>query len=120
MEKADLPPIPYKRLQSTAASFDFKLGCFYCGSNVSVDSKHPQKEVYFPVRTISLYDNVLDVCEKRGQDKWATKVAARLKCCSDLVAAEAVHHKHCYNRFHFGPGKDLTGRESVQDPTTSH
>ena len=28
-EKADLLSIPYKRLQSTAASFDFKLGCFY-------------------------------------------------------------------------------------------
>ena len=47
------------------------------------------------------------------------EVAARLKCYSDLVSAEGVYHKHCYNRFHFGTGKVLTGRESVQDPTTS-
>ena len=47
------------------------------------------------------------------------EVAARLKCCSDLLAAEAVYQKHCYNRFHFRTGKDLTGHESVQDPTTS-
>ena len=86
---------------------------------MKVDSKHPQKEVYFPVRTIPLYDNVLEVCERRGQDKWAVKVAARLKRCSDQISAEAVYHKHCYNRFHFRTGKDLTGRESVQDPTTA-
>ena len=47
------------------------------------------------------------------------EVAERLKCCSDMIAAEAVYDKHCYNRFHFGTCKDLTGRESVQDPTTS-
>ena len=47
------------------------------------------------------------------------EVEARIKCCSDLVVVESVYHKHCYNRFHFGTGTDLTGRESVQNLTTS-
>ena len=81
-------------------NFDFKRQCFYCDGVCEFDPKHPDRNKFSEVRTIStaLYKVTLEICKGRTDEK-AKKVEARLLDVSDLVAAEGRYHPACRTNF---------------------
>lgn len=82
------------------ATFDFKTRCFYCGNFCKLDKKHPDRNKFVEVRTIStnIHKQTLDISRTR-KDKTAKDVETRLITVSDLVAAEARYHVACRTNF---------------------
>eukprot|EP00794_Sanderia_malayensis_P002754 gene2754-3184_t len=81
-------------------SFDFKNQCFYCGAVCIFDRKHPDRNKFVEVRTIStsIHQLTLHICRTRDNDT-ARTVATRLLSVNDLVAAEARYHVSCRTNF---------------------
>lgn len=80
--------------------FDFRTQCFYCDDVCEYDPKHPDRNKFHEVCTITtaLYKVTLEICKGRT-DEQAKKVEARLLGVSDLVAAEGRYHPGCRTNF---------------------
>ena len=81
-------------------SFNFKSQCFYCGTECIFDKKHPDRNKFIEVRTIStnIHKQTLAICEARD-DVTSKTVETRLLSVNDLVAAEARYHISCRTKF---------------------
>jgi len=89
--------VPRVTLRSGDIDFDIKRDCIFCGeeASASVETKRHAKyrrEIY-EIRTIPSMDAVIDRGLER-KDEWGDTVAKRAQSAFDLVAAEAVYHKH--------------------------
>ena len=93
---------PPKKLRSTSDTFQWDSTCFFCCKEAVLDVRRPKinANIHF-ARTLSLRDNVLDMCNQR-LDSWALEVMVRLQLCIDLPAADAVYHGTCYTKFSTG------------------
>ena len=99
-------------------TFDFKAQCFYCGDSCKLDKKHPGRNKFVEVRTIStnIHKQTLEICKTRN-DKTAKDVETRLITVSDLVAAEARYHVACRTNFenptpeYKTPGRPVSSRK---------
>ncbi|XP_065911780.1 uncharacterized protein [Dysidea avara] len=105
IEEDQLPQA--KRLRSSMSSFNWKENCMLCGKNIKFDARHPERSKIHNVTTLTMHDNLLECCDKRG-DEWASEVQKRLHGCFDLVAAEAIYHSNCYSRFLLNKGNTLS------------
>ena len=85
---------------SSSNYFDWKSCCFLC----SKDAERKYSTVV-QVRTIPLYESLLDICESRGDD-WGGEVKGRLSTCNDLVAEEAIYHISCMRNFRLNVNSD--------------
>ena len=96
-------------------SFNFKNQCFYCGTECIFDIKHPGRNNFIEVRTIStnIHKQTLAICEARD-DITSKTVETRLLSLNDLVAAEARYHISCQTKFenplpeHPAPGRPIS------------
>lgn len=81
-------------------TFNFKSQCFYCGTECIFDKKHPDRNKFIEVRTIStnIHKKTLVICEARD-DVTSKTVETRLLSVNDLVAAEARYHISCRTKF---------------------
>ena len=79
-------------------TFNWKEYCFICGNQASLDPRHWDRATVIQVRTLTLKQTTLKICEERN-DKWTVDVKCRLNCCVDLVASEAMYHFECYKLF---------------------
>ena len=79
-------------------TFNWKEFCFICGNQALLDPRHRDRETVIQVRTLTLKQTTLKICEERN-DKWTVDVKCRLNCCVDLVASEAMYHFECYKLF---------------------
>ena len=71
--------------------FIWKEFCFIYGNQVLLDLRHRDRETVAQVRTLTLKQSILKICEDRN-DKWAVDVKCRLNYCVDLVASYAMYH----------------------------
>ena len=96
-------------------SFNFKNQCFYCGTECIFDIKHPGRNNFIEVHTIStnIHKQTLAICEARD-DITSKTVETRLLSLNDLVAAEARYHISCQTKFenplpeHPTPGRPVS------------
>ena len=99
----------------------FKRDCLFCGERYDPkDPKNPQ--IWVPVNQCVIENRpgqpsfkqvILDICDER-QDDWSRMVAVRVNGAqTDLTAADAQYHTHCYNKFRKVP-KDSTKAESCK------
>ena len=79
-------------------TFNWKECCFISGNQALLDLRHWDRETVVQVRTLTLNQSILKICEERN-DKWAVDVKCRLNCCVDLVASDAMYHFECYKLF---------------------
>ena len=79
-------------------TFNWKECCFTCGNEALLDPKLRDRKTLVQVRTLTLKQSVLKICEDRN-DKWAFDVKCRLNCCVELVASDAMYHFECYKLF---------------------
>ena len=80
--------------------FHFERHCFYCTQPAKVDGRKRGFDVY-PVSIIQMKGTILSECRNRD-DAWGRDVMARLECCNDLPAVEAVYHQVCSVNFRTG------------------
>lgn len=61
--------------------FDFKTCCFYCGIECIFDKKHPERNQFIEVRTISsnIHKQTLTICKVRD-DQMESLIKSPLKC----------------------------------------
>ena len=90
---------PTKRALSSTVESTSKR-CFYCGTECIFDKKHPDRNQFIEVRTIStnIHKQTLAICEARD-DVTSKTVETRLLSVNDLVAAEARYHISCRTKF---------------------
>ena len=101
-------------------SGDFKSQCFYCGNLCVFDRKHPDRNKFVEVRTISntIHKLTLDICKTRD-DETGRIVETRLLGVSDLVAAEAKYHVSCRIKFenplpeYATPGRPISSTKTI-------
>ena len=98
---------PTKRLRSSSGHFDWKNTCFLC--NKAVSTHNIIRDEIHEVATIPVQESFLQMAEKR-QDEWGSEVLAKLLSCIDLVAAEAVYHRKCRDRFAYAGREAICGR----------
>jgi len=87
-----------KSLHSCSDRFDWKTHCFLHATAVVLDTKHPTAKDSSVVCTLELCSTILEACGHRLDD-WSLQVSGRLETCNDLVAEEAVYHRHCFTNF---------------------
>ena len=81
-------------------SFNFKSQCFYCGTESIFDKKHPDRNKFIEVRTISTNIHKQTSAIREARDDVTSKtVETRLLSVNDLVAAEARYHISCRTKF---------------------
>ena len=98
-----------KKLRSSTEIFSFKTDCFLCGENAVLDSRHSERNKQIHIaQTLGLKESIFTKCDER-LDTWALEVKGRLQQCSDLPAADALHHGACYTRFYQGQKPPNTG-----------
>ena len=120
-DQIDEQVVEPKLLRSTAMSFDWKINCIFCGDLCVKDARHPDRCDHRRVETIHIKNTVLDMCKQRllnsQVDDLARTVQHRLLSCCDLVAAEAVYHRKCHNKFFKVIVRDSIGRpiDEVKD-----
>ena len=71
--------------------FNWKECCFICGNQALLDLRHRDRQTVAQVRTLTLKQSILKICEDRN-DKWAVDVKCCLNYCVDLVASYAMYH----------------------------
>ena len=71
--------------------FIWKEFCFIYGNQGLLDLRHRDRETVAQVRTLTLKQSILKICEDRN-DRWAVDVNCRLNYCVDLLASYAMYH----------------------------
>ena len=71
--------------------FNWKEFGFIYGNQVLLDLRHRDRETVAQVRTLTLKQSILKICEDRN-DRWAVDVNCRLNYCVDLLASYAMYH----------------------------
>jgi len=84
-------------LRSHTPDFCFKENCFFCGTNIYLDTNHDSEAVY-PVRAFNFQRTILSACDARA-DEWADTVRGRINFARDLPACDAKYHKQCSSNF---------------------
>lgn len=105
-------PSTSKVLRSTVSKeFDFKKHCFICNEYIDIQTirKYKKKIDFRQVCTIELKNKLINRCNDRN-DKLGIDVFNRINSEIDLVAAEAIYHKNCYNKFMQDNLHDQVGR----------
>ena len=88
-----------KKLRSSLSHFNWRECCFFCGEEIKIDLKHPNRnKPVFEAVTLTFRTSIWQLCEKRN-DSWAETVKIRLNDCIDLPAAEGIYHKTCQVKF---------------------
>ena len=96
-----VPRVERKGAPGSLGPYNSKMDCLFCGQTVDKDI-HGHDEPTSEVKTGSLPENVLAVCEKRADD-WAVAVKDRIRSLgSDLRAAACVYHIKCIVNFRRG------------------
>ena len=77
-----------------------KVNVFYCDTECIFNKKHPDRNKFIEVRTISanIHKQTLAICEARD-DVISKTVETRLLSVNDLVAVEAPYHISCQTKF---------------------
>jgi len=60
-----------------------------------LDTKYHTTKDSSVVHTLELHSTILEACGHR-LDVWSLRVSGQLESCNDLVAEEAVYHRHCF------------------------
>ena len=100
--RSDEGEVPNKRTRSESAQFDWKKCCLPCAEKV--DLKHKDRNPLRQVHILGMKDNFITQANERN-DKWGKEVFTRLQGCFDLIAAEAVYHVSCSNKFRYSYDK---------------
>ena len=82
-------------------SFNFREHCLICGDLcLEKSAKNPGRhKKVVRCRTVHIKDNLIKVCEQRG-DSHAVEVSSRITCAiTDLHAADARYHQTCFTTF---------------------
>ena len=85
---------------------------FFCERPCKVDNHHPDRIDWRPVRTLSMRDKLINLCQKR-KDKQSEKIHKKPLSIHDLVAAEGRHYNKCKREFYSG---SPTNTESPRRP----
>ena len=94
-----------KTTRSSLDSFDWKTFCFFCGESCILNERRipTKKERIRSVETIHIREKILEKCEDDtvmvNKTLIKSEIHHRMLSCFDLVAAEAIYHKNCYNDF---------------------
>ncbi len=107
-DQTETTPSP-KKLRTFYSEFDFRLHCFYCGTECKIDKdpKHPDRwrQAYLCRSTWSestkkpYKEFLLEKCNAL-RDGWGKEVRIRLEGALDLHAADARYHKDCLSKFY--------------------
>ena len=87
-----------KNLRSSLPQFEWKTRCFICCDLAENDPRHPDRNPVTEVQSLDFKDNVLKLCEElTASGKFSSgEISLRVSGCIDMVAAEARHHRRCY------------------------
>ena len=86
-----------KRLRSCKIDFDWKKCCFLCSLVVDMQHKERTNKRIRKVHRLAMKDTFI----AQANDDWGREVFTRLQDCYDLVAAEAIYHVACSNKFRY-------------------
>ena len=92
---------PPSKLRSDHSEFSFRQHCLICGHNcLPKDKKNPGRwRKVVSCRTLEKKEDLLEICDQRG-DQLAAEVRVRISgAISDLHAADAQYHYDCYIAF---------------------
>ena len=96
-----VPPVERESAPVSLGPCNSKMDCLFCDQTV-VQSIHGHHEPTSEVKTCSLPETMLAICEKRADD-WAAAVKDRIQSLgSDLRAAAFVYHVKCIVNFQVG------------------
>ena len=96
-----VPPAEGKGAPLSLGPYNSKMDCLVCGQTV-VKGFHGHDEPSNEVKTFSLPETVLAVCEKRA-DEWAVAIKDQSQFLgSDLPPAVFVYHIKCIENFRVG------------------
>ena len=86
------------QFQSDKIDFDWKKCCFLCSLVVDMQHKKRKNKRIRKVHCLGMKDTFIAQANERNDD-WRREVFTRLQDCYDLVAAEAIYHVACSNKF---------------------
>ena len=111
-----VPPVERKSAPVSLGPYNSQMDCLFCRQTV-VKGIHGHDEPTSEVKTCSLPETVLAICEKRVDD-WAVAVKDRIQSLgSDPRPAAFVYHMECIANFRIGqdiPGEFRTEPASKQ------
>ena len=94
LRKAEIitPPAKKSRPRHLEGAFNWKQFCLFCGEECNPFEK--RKPDYSSVETIEVREKICYIGQLRTDPK-VLEVYYRILSCVDLVAVEAIYHKHC-------------------------
>lgn len=110
--KSNAPSTSKILLRSTISKgFDFKKHCFVCDEYINIQAikKYKRNIEFRQVCTIEFKNKVINRCMERN-DKLGLEVFNKINNEIDLVAAEAMYHVNCFNKFMQDKSSDHVGR----------
>ena len=98
LRKVDVntPPVKKSRSRQSMGSFNWKQCCLFWGEECNTSEK--RKPDYSRVETIELRAKICNIGHISTDPK-VLEVYHRILNCVDLVAVEAIYHKHCMPKF---------------------
>jgi hypothetical protein len=110
------PPAKKSRSRQSVGSFNWKQCCLFCSEECNTFEK--RKPDYSRVETIELQDKIRTIGQLSTDPK-VLEVYYRILNCVDLIAVEAIYHKHCMPNFFqqslLSETKRSVGRPANQD-----